>query len=84
MSRIFPKHMFNLDLPPGGLSRPVEDVLWTDEAYHEVYRHAGLRVIETDRPLGRATEPHAWVSETTTAPWVIYVLAGDPETAPGA
>jgi hypothetical protein len=25
--RILPKHMFNLDLPPGGLSRSVEDVL---------------------------------------------------------
>jgi hypothetical protein len=25
--QILPKHMFNLDLPPGGLPRPVEDVL---------------------------------------------------------
>jgi hypothetical protein len=25
--RIFPQHMFNLDLPAGGLPRPVEDVL---------------------------------------------------------
>ena len=64
--------------------RPVEDVLWTDEAYHDVYRRAGLRVIETYRPLGKATEPYAWVSETATAPWVIYVLAGRRQTEPGA
>jgi len=64
--------------------RPVEDVLWTDEAYHDVYRRAGLRVIETYRPLGKATEPYPWVSETATAPWVIYVLAGRRQTEPGA
>ena len=54
--------------------RPVEDVLWTDEDYHEVYERAGLVPVDTYRPLGRSTESHAWVSETTTAPWVIYVL----------
>jgi SAM-dependent methyltransferase len=59
--------------------RPVEDVLWTDAAYLEVYRRAGLRAIETFRPLGVATEPYPWVSETTTAPWVIYVLADGAE-----
>jgi SAM-dependent methyltransferase len=57
--------------------RPVEDVLWSDEAYREVCRRAGLRVVATHRPLGRATEPYAWVSETTIAPWVIYVLANE-------
>ena len=54
--------------------RPVEDVLWTDEAYLEAYARAGLRVLETCRPIGKSTEPYDWVSETTTAPWVIYVL----------
>jgi len=54
--------------------RPVEDVLWTDEAYHEVYGAADLAVVETLRPLGRSGEPFPWVSETTVSPWVVYVL----------
>jgi len=54
--------------------RPVEDILWTDEDYHEVYKRAGLVLIKSYRPLASETEPHSWVSETATAPWVIYVL----------
>ena len=60
-----------LDVPD---SRPIEDIVWSDEDWLEVYRRAGLVAIEVCRPLGRATEPHRWVSETTIAPWVIYVL----------
>jgi SAM-dependent methyltransferase len=56
-------------------ARPVEDVLWTDEAYQEVYRRAGLTAVAVHRPLAKASEPYRWVSETTIAPWVIYVLA---------
>ncbi len=54
--------------------RPIEDIVWTDEAYHEVYERAGLTPINTYRPLGKEAEPFAWVSETRIAPWVIYVL----------
>jgi SAM-dependent methyltransferase len=54
--------------------RPVEDVLWTDEAYQDVYRRAGVIPLAAYRPLGRPTEAFSWVSETTVAPWVIYVL----------
>jgi SAM-dependent methyltransferase len=54
--------------------RPVEDVLWTDESYREVYREAGLRAIEKLEPLADGTEPYPWVNETRIAPWVIYVL----------
>ena len=54
--------------------RPVEDVLWTDEDYREVYRRSGLVAIEIYRPLAKRSEPYAWVSETMIAPWVIYVL----------
>ena len=56
-------------------ARPVEDVLWTDEAYQEAYRRAGLAAIAVHRPLAKASEPYRWVSETTIAPWVVYVLA---------
>lgn len=54
--------------------RPVEDVLWTDEGYHDVYERAGLTLIETIKPLAKETEPYQWVNETAIAPWVIYVL----------
>lgn len=54
--------------------RPVEDILWSDDAYREVFKRSGLVPIETYRPLGKLSEPYAWVSETTIAPWTIYVL----------
>lgn len=54
--------------------RPVEDIFWPDEAYRDVYRDAGLEVVETHRPLGTDSEPYPWVSETTVSPWAIYVL----------
>ena len=54
--------------------RPVEDILWTDEGYHDVYERAGVRPIKTYRPLGTQGEPYSWVSEARLAPWVIYIL----------
>lgn len=54
--------------------RPVEDIVWPDEDYRRVFAAAGLTVVEAHRPLGLASEPYAWVSETTVAPWTIYVL----------
>jgi len=55
-------------------ARPVEDIVWTDAAYRETYRRAGLAPALVARPLARGDEPIAWVSETTVAPWAIYVL----------
>jgi SAM-dependent methyltransferase len=55
--------------------RPVEDVLCTDDDYADLYRRAGLSVVEVLRPLAQGTEPVRWKSETVVAPWVIYVLA---------
>jgi len=57
--------------------RPVEDILWTDADYREVYRRAKLTPIKTYQPLAKLSEPYSWVSETTIAPWVIYVLGPD-------
>jgi trans-aconitate methyltransferase len=54
--------------------RPVEDIVWTDEAYREVFGKAGLAVVQRYKPLAKGDEPYAWVSETAIAPWVIYVL----------
>jgi len=54
--------------------RPVQDILWTDESYREVYREAGLRAVQVVKPLAKGDEPYSWVNETKIAPWVIYVL----------
>jgi ubiquinone/menaquinone biosynthesis C-methylase UbiE len=54
--------------------RPVEDIIWVDDAYRDVYGRAGLDIVETLKPLAKGSEPFHWVSETTIAPWVIYVL----------
>lgn len=54
--------------------RPVDDILWARADYEEVYRRAGLRRLEEHRPLGRAGEPFAWVSETAVSPWAIDVV----------
>ena len=54
--------------------RPVEDIIWPDESYREVYLQAGLKVVEMLKPLAKKSEPYEWVNETRIAPWVIYVL----------
>lgn len=54
--------------------RPVEDVVCTEVSYRELYREAGLDVLEAHEPLGRPDEPYPWVSETRIAPWRIDVL----------
>jgi SAM-dependent methyltransferase len=55
-------------------SRPVQDVLWTDEAYRDVYARAGLAIVLIHKPLASGHEPYEWINETAIAPWVIYVL----------
>jgi hypothetical protein len=62
--------------------RPVEDILWTDESYHEVFGRAGLVVEEVRRPLARGDEPEPWISETRIPPWVLYVLKRAEATTP--
>ncbi|MFH1219244.1 MAG: class I SAM-dependent methyltransferase [Candidatus Eisenbacteria bacterium] len=54
--------------------RPVEDFVWTDRDYREIYEKAGLAVSGTYKLLARESEPYKWVNETRIAPWVIYVL----------
>jgi SAM-dependent methyltransferase len=62
-------------------ARAVEDVLWSDEAYHEVFNRSGLEVIASYKPLAGEDEPYLWVNETRIAPWVIYVLKNAENTA---
>jgi len=54
--------------------RPVVDIIWSDEDYKEVYRRAGLELVETYRPLATEDVHFQWVNETRIAPWIVYVL----------
>jgi SAM-dependent methyltransferase len=54
--------------------RPVEDILWTDPSYRQIYDTVGLKLLATFKPLARDDEPYKWVNETQIAPWVIYLL----------
>lgn len=60
-----------LDVPD---RRPVDDVLCSDRHYRELFAAAGLEVSEMIRPLATGREAVQWVSETTVAPWSVYVL----------
>jgi SAM-dependent methyltransferase len=54
--------------------RPVEDVLCTDAHYQRLFESARLRVLDIQSPLATGREATQWVTETSTAPWTIYVL----------
>jgi SAM-dependent methyltransferase len=54
--------------------RPVEDVFWPHEDYLHLFDNAGLEIVRVERPLARGNEGIAWRSETTVAPWAIYLL----------
>jgi SAM-dependent methyltransferase len=60
-----------LDVPD---RRPVEDVLCTDAHYRRLFESARLRVLDIQSPLATGREATQWVTETSTAPWTIYVL----------
>ncbi len=57
-----------------GDRRPVEDIRFSDAAYRGLYARVGLEVREMRQPLARGDEPYRWVSETSVAPWTVYVL----------
>jgi len=54
--------------------RPVEDIYWTLNDYHLMFRRAGLEIEAFYKPLGYDSEPINWLSETRIAPWMIFVL----------
>jgi SAM-dependent methyltransferase len=57
--------------------RPVEDIVWFHDDYLEAYRRSGLETLEIHRPLAEGSEPYEWISETSIAPWTVYVLGRD-------
>lgn len=58
--------------------RPVVDLVWFHADYVNLFAAAGLDLVAHYTPLGRGDEPHAWVTETLLAPWVIYVVRRKP------
>lgn len=60
-----------LDVPN---RQPIEDVVCSDTHYRRLFADAGFAVLEMTCPLATGVEPTHWVSETTTAPWSVYVL----------
>jgi SAM-dependent methyltransferase len=55
-------------------TRPVEDIVWPDENYREIFKALELNLVAHYAPLGKESEPYKWVNETKIAPWMIYVL----------
>jgi hypothetical protein len=55
-------------------NRPVEDILWTEEHYKNLFSSVMLEIEDKYLPLGKAEDGIEWKSETSIAPWVIYVL----------
>jgi SAM-dependent methyltransferase len=56
--------------------RPVEDIIWFEEDYQELFDAVGLELVATYMPLGGDDEPFEWTVERELAPWFIYVLEG--------
>ena len=54
--------------------RPVVDIVWLHKDYLKLFAAAELDLVAHHTPLGREDDPCQWLSETSIAPWVIYVL----------
>jgi len=54
--------------------RPVVDLVWFHEDYLDLFAASGLDLVAHCTPLGHRDEPQEWLTETSIAPWVIYVL----------
>ncbi len=57
-----------------GDERPVVDLVWFHEDYVNLFAASGLDLVARYTPLGRDDDPCEWRTETSIAPWVIYVL----------
>ena len=55
--------------------RPVVDLVWFHEDYLNLFAASELDVIAHYKPLGREGEPYEWLTETSIAPWIIYIVA---------
>jgi len=61
-----------------GDTEPVADILWPEEAYRELYKEAGLELLEMRKLMARPDETYPWINESRIAPWCVYVLRPRP------
>lgn len=54
--------------------RPVLDLVWFHEDYLSLFAGCALELVACYKPLGHKDEPYEWITETSIAPWMIYVL----------
>ena len=54
-----------------------EDILFDEASYRHLYNQSGFRVVAKHEPLGHNDDGVEWKTETTIAPWVIWVLSGN-------
>lgn len=54
--------------------RPVLDLIWFHEDYLSLFAGCALELVAYYKPLGHKDEPYEWITETSIAPWMIYVL----------
>lgn len=54
--------------------RPVVDLVWFHEDYLNLFAVSELELVGHYTPLGNKDEPYDWLTETSIAPWVIYVV----------
>ncbi|MBC8491624.1 MAG: class I SAM-dependent methyltransferase [Candidatus Marinimicrobia bacterium] len=50
------------------------DYVWSESEHREVFRRAGLQLLEAHKPLGRSDDPYKWRDETYSTPVVVYIL----------
>jgi hypothetical protein len=55
-------------------ARPVVDLVWFHEDYLKLFAASELKLAGHYTPLGHKDEPYDWLTETSIAPWVIYVV----------
>jgi hypothetical protein len=53
------------------------DYHWTEEDYRELFDIAGLKVVQTHKPLGNLRDPYIWKDELNVSPHLIYILRKD-------
>ena len=55
-------------------SRPVVDIIWFHDDYLKLFAASDVELVGHYTPLGRKHDPCDSLSETSIAPWIIYVL----------
>lgn len=55
-------------------SRPVVDLVWFHQDYLNLFAASAVDMVAHVTPLGYTDDPVEWLTETSIAPWVIYVL----------